>query len=62
MKPLDPKDAPIGYVAEKLKPGEVCGGCAFKYEALCPNVRGIRSCVSVKRKDGHAVVFVKKTT
>lgn len=54
-------DAPKGHIAVAHTDG-ICENCAFKYDSLCPNVRGIHSCVPAKRKDGQMVVFVKTPT
>lgn len=51
--------APSGHVAIKQPPGTLCTACAFKYESMCPNVRGIYPCTPARRHDGQLVVFVK---
>lgn len=64
LYPVDADDAPEGYVAEKFF-GRNCSACAMWDVAGCtmshsPAEFGRLPCHGRNRKDGHAVLFVKR--
>lgn len=55
MSPVNPKEAPRGYIAKPCAYG--CNGCVFVHVNDCRNLKA--KCQAFDRKDGRDVIFRK---
>ena len=62
-RPLDPNDAPEGYVAEAMDGLPACDGCCFARahnECTLHSTCGLDAPKCTDRPDGHRVRYVKR--